>query len=102
MSYGTEAILDLMNELGEECNGCASEAMMQEMIRYLNSEELIRFVHHFRSVNDMIDEDPDEYSVDYEEPNTEDMPVNKTKSARTVIYPGHSPGFGRTNDPIDW
>ena len=94
MSHGTEAILNLMGELGEN----ASELLMQELIRYLSSDDLIQFVHHFRTMHDMIDADPEEEeSESYEEDNTEDMP----SEPRAVLYPGHTPGYS-SNDPINW
>ena len=94
MSHGANAILNLMDELGDN----ASELLMNELIHYLSSDELIKFVHHFRSMHDMIDDDPEE--EDEPDDTTEDMP----DEIRTVLYPGHSPGYTDkpSYDPIDW
>ena len=99
MSYGAEAICNLLDELGGEEEG--SQKVLSEMISYLRSDELIKIVHHFRSMYDMIDDDPEEEeSESHEDDNTEDMP----SEIRTVLYPGHHPGYTDkpSYDPIDW
>ena len=96
MSHGAEAISNLLDELGGEEEG--SQKVLSEMIQYFRSDELIKFVHHFRSMHDMINDDPEE--EDEPDDTTEDMP-EKPK----CLYPGHAPGYGRSApsyDPIDW
>ena len=88
MSHGTNALSNLMEELGDS----ASELLINELIHYLSSDDLIRFVHHFRTMHDMIDGNPeDEEEAD---DTTEDMPQSSK-----LLYPGHNP----TNyDEVDW